>query len=75
MPPAGLEAIAGFHASMLEALHSLRTLLHAGHDSNQPIHKIPRGIVMDCLKESNMRKAVGLVVEGLSHLAANTGRN
>lgn len=75
MPPAGLEAIAGFHTNMLEALHSWRTLLHAGHDSNQPIHKIPRGIVMDCLKESNIRKAVGLVVEGLSHLAANSGRN
>lgn len=75
MPPAGLQAIASFHASMLEALHSWRTRLHADDDRNQPLNKIPRGIVMDCLKVSNIRKAVGLVVEGLSHLSAKPARN
>ncbi|MEY3174937.1 MAG: hypothetical protein RLZZ436_2851 [Planctomycetota bacterium] len=74
IPTDSLRAIATFHADMLDALHSWRTLLHADKDMEKTVNKIPRGIVMECLKVGTIRSAVGLVIEGLRCLSATSAR-
>lgn len=65
LSPETLQVIAEFHNSMLEALHSWRTLLLKRSSRSELINGIPRGILLDCLAEQNTRKAVRLVIDAL----------
>jgi hypothetical protein len=68
LPPETLRGIADFHNSMLEALHSWRSLLHQRSRKSELIHRIPRGILLDCLSEHKTRRAVRLAIDALHWL-------
>lgn len=72
LPDSRLKTIATFHQKTLRHLKNYRKLLHATTPADDNVNQIPRSILLDCLKETNMRRAVRLVTDALKCLPAQT---
>ncbi|MFM8726792.1 MAG: hypothetical protein ACKON9_16905, partial [Planctomycetaceae bacterium] len=65
-----LKTIAAFHQKTIRLLKKYRKTQHAAKDMSETIHKLPRGILLDCLRETNMRRTVRLVTDAIKCLPA-----
>ena len=66
LPESRIEELRKQHQAVIEQIATYRDKLHQGH--HPAINGIPRQILLDCLGITNMRRAVGLVLDALRGL-------
>ena len=66
LPESRIEELRKQHQAVIEQIAAYREQLHQSHRS--AINGIPRQILLDCLGVTNMRRAVGLVLDALRSL-------